>query len=151
MFERPGSATPQRTWHCQCTGRPLGSPFGVCCWTGVWADEELEHHRTFFNTVLCGMRNGRDAVVEGQPVQLASVGGVQEVRERLAELLGIKVRSELRCLRRVRPAIGLVTLAEAEQGLSSEWAANNTSVQVKQGTQSTLFRWDLRNETLPFG
>ena len=73
----------------------------------VWADDELTQHRTFHNTFLHGT-----SAHEG--IALAALGGVAEVREQIAEFVGIVVGAELRHLRAVGPAI-----------MAIDWAAHD--------------------------
>ena len=82
----------------------------------AWADDELMHFRTFHDTVLFGMANGKDA--QGAPAPLATLAGggtLVKVREAIAQMLGVKVKEELRRLRLVRPTIEAIDWAQHDE------------------------------------
>ena len=74
----------------------------------AWAADALTQHRTFHDTFLHGT-----SAHEG--IALAALGGVAEVREQIAEFVGIVVGTELRHLRAVGPAIAAVDWAAHDQ------------------------------------
>ena len=74
----------------------------------AWAADALTQHRTFHDTFLHGT-----SAHEG--IALAALGGVAEVREQIAEFVGIVVGAELRHLRAVGPAIAAVDWAAHDQ------------------------------------
>ena len=74
----------------------------------AWAADALTQHRTFHDTFLHGT-----SAHEG--IALAALGGVAEVREQIAEFVGIVVGVELRHLRAVGPAIAAVDWAAHDQ------------------------------------
>ena len=74
----------------------------------AWAADALTQHRTFHDTFLHGC-----SAHEG--IALAALGGVAEVRELIAQFVGIVVGTELRHLRAVGPAIAAVDWAAHDQ------------------------------------
>ena len=74
----------------------------------AWAADALTQHRTFHDTFLHGC-----SAHEG--IALAALGGVAEVREQIAEFVGIVVGAELRHLRAVGPAIAAIDWAAHDQ------------------------------------
>ena len=63
----------------------------------AWAADARTQHRTFHDNFLHGT-----SAHEG--IALAALGGVAEVREQIAEFVGVVVGAELRHLRAVGPA-----------------------------------------------
>ena len=74
----------------------------------AWAADALTQHRTFHDTFLHGT-----SAHEG--IALAALGGVAEVREQIAEFVGIVVGVELRHLRAVGPAIAAIDWAAHDE------------------------------------
>ena len=86
----------------------------------AWAADALVQHRTFHRTFLFGC-----AARDGTATGLSKLGGVQELREKVAAFVGIVVGRELRHTRAIGPTIAAIDWAAHDEMDTEESQSGN--------------------------